>query len=216
MLTDRSAQWRQNMKLYGTPPTRAIRVQWLLNELGVDCEVVGLNPMDPGPEFLALSPAGKLPVLVDGDVVLSESAAIPLYLAEKYPEKGFIPTKLADRAQMYRWIFFLVTEIEQPLWRIGLNTTIYPEEKRVPADIENATRDCKKMVAVFEHHMAERDFVAGEQLSVADFIAAFTLDWANEANMLAEAPRLRAYVEMMYARPTAPMTIKQGFAALQG
>ena len=204
------------MKLYGTPPTRATRVQWLLNELEIDCEVIGLNPLDPVPELLALNPAGKLPVLVDGDVVLTESAAIPLYLAEKFPDKGLIPSDLADRAQMYRWMFFLVTEIEQPLWRIALNTTIYPEEDRTTADIKNATRDCKKMVAVFEQHMAERDFVAGNRLSVADFIAAYTLDWANEADMLVEAPRLRSFVETMYARPTAPMTIKEGFAALQG
>lgn len=203
------------MKLYGTPPTRAIRVQWLLNELNIDCEVIGLNPMDPGPDFLALNPAGKLPVLVDGDVVLTESAAIPLYLAEKYPEKGLIPTDLADRAQMYRWIFFLVTEIEQPLWRIALNTAIYPEENRVPADVDNATLDCNKMVAVFENYMTGREFVAGNQLSVADFIAAYTLDWAHEAEMLGDAPRLHAYMETMYARPTAPMTIKQGFASLQ-
>lgn len=203
------------MKLYGTPPTRAIRVQWLLNELDVDCEIIGLNPMDHNAEFLALNPAGKLPVLVDGNVVLTESAAIPLYLAEKYPEKELIPSGLADRAQMYRWIFFLVTEIEQPLWRIALNTAIYSERDRVPSDIKNATRDCKKMAAVFEKHMADRDFVAGDRLSVADFIAAYTLDWANEAEMLGESPRLRSYLETMYARPTAPMTIKEGFAALQ-
>ena len=204
------------MKLYGTPPTRALRVQWLLNELGVECEVIDLNQMDPSPELLKLNPAGKLPVLVDGDVVITESAAIPLYLAEKYPEKGFIPADLADRGQMYRWIFFLVTEIEQPLWRIALNTQIYSEENRVLADIENATRDCKNMVAVFENHMTDRDFIVGDRLSVADFIAAYTLDWANEGKMLADAPRLRAYVETMYARPTAPMTIKEGFASLQG
>jgi glutathione S-transferase len=204
------------MKLYGTPPTRAIRVQWLLNELGIDCEVIGVNPLgELGAEFLALNPAGKLPVLVDGDVVLTESAAIPLYLAEKHPEKGLIPDDLVARAQMYRWIFFLVTEIEQPLWRIALNTVIYPEKDRVSADIGNATRDCKKMVAVFEGHMADREFVAGERLSVADFIAAYTLDWADEAKMLGEAPRLRAFVKTMYARPTAPMTIKQGFASLK-
>jgi glutathione S-transferase len=203
------------MKLYGTPPTRAIRVQWLLNELGIDCEVVAVNPLgDLPPDFLALNPAGKLPVLVDGDVVLTESAAIPLYLAEKFPERGLIPSGLADRAQMYRWIFFLVTEIEQPLWRIALNTTIYPEPDRVPADIRNAARDCKKMVAVFERHMSDREVVAGDRLSVADFIAAYTVDWANEAGMLGDAPRLRAYLKTMYSRPTAPMTIKQGFAAM--
>ncbi len=209
-----AARWSYHMKLYGTPPTRAIRVQWLLNELGVECEVIGVNPMDPGPELLKLNPAGKLPVLVDGDVVLTESVAIPLYLAEKYPEKGFIPAELADRGQMYRWILFLVTEIEQPLWRITLNTTIYPEEHRVSADIANATLDCKKMVAVFENHMTNRNFVVGDRLSVADFIAAFTLDWANESNMLADAPHLSAYTEKMYARATAPMTIKEGIAAI--
>ncbi|MES2832906.1 MAG: glutathione S-transferase family protein [Pseudomonadota bacterium] len=203
------------MKLYGTPPTRAIRVQWLLNELGIDCEVIGLDPRGkPNPEFLALNPAGKLPVLVDGEVVLTESAAIPLYLAEKHPEKGLIPSNLADRAQMYRWIFFLVTEIEQPLWRIALNTFIYAEEDRVPADIKNAARDCRKMMVVFEKHMKDREFVAGNHLSVADFIAAYTLDWAGEAEMLGDAPRLKAYVEKMYQRPTAPMTIKESFAAL--
>ena len=201
------------MKLYGTPPTRAIRVQWLLNELGLECEVVDVDPMAPDANLLALNPAGKLPVLVDGDVVMTESSAIPLYLAEKFPEKGLIPGNLADRAQMYRWIFFLVTEIEQPLWRIALNTAIYPEDERVPADIENATRDCKKMVAVFERHMAARDFVVGDRLTVADFNAAYTLDWARESGMLNDAPRLSTYVDAMYARPTAPMTIEQGFAS---
>lgn len=206
---------RGEMKLYGTAPTRAIRVQWLLNELGIDCEVVSMDPLgELDPEFLALNPAAKLPVLVDGDVVLTESAAIPLYLAEKYPERGLIPSGLADRGQMYRWIFFLVTEIEQPLWRIDLNTAIYPEGDRVPGDIDNATRDCKKMLAVFEQHMSGREVVAGDRLSVADFIAAYTLDWANDAEMLGDAPRLRAYLEKMYARPTAPMTIKQGLAAI--
>ena len=115
---------------------------------------------------------------------------------------------------MYRWIFFLVTEIEQPLWRIALNTTIYRESDRVPSDIKNATRDCKKMVAVFEQHMSGREVVAGARLSVADFNAAYTLDWANEAGMLGDAPRLRTYLKTMYARPTAPMTIKQGFASI--
>lgn len=153
------------MKLYGTPPTRALRVQWLLNELG---RLRGHRAQSdgPDPEFLALNPAGKVPVLADGDVVLTESAAIPLYLAEKFPEKDLIPRDFADRAQMYRWMFFLVTEIEQPLWRIALNTFIYAEEDQVPADIANATRDCKKMVAVFEKHMAGREYVVGDKLSV--------------------------------------------------
>jgi glutathione S-transferase len=204
------------MKLYGTPPTRALRVIWLLNELGLEyerCPVDFMKGEARQPAFLDLNPAAKVPVLIDGDVVLTESAAIQLYLAEKHPEAALIPEALADRAQMYRWIFFLVTEIEQPLWRIARHTAIYPEDERLPQDIALARRDCLAMVAVLERHMAGREFMAGDRLSVADFNAAYTLDWANTAEMLDDAPRLREYLAKMYARPTAPQTIAEAFAA---
>jgi glutathione S-transferase len=116
---------------------------------------------------------------------------------------------------MYRWIFFLVTEIEQPLWRIARHTNLYPKEKRLPQDIELATEECKQMAAVLERHMEKREFLVGDRLSVADFNAAYTLDWANESKMLEAAPNLQAFVKRMYARPTAPPTIKKAFAALK-
>lgn len=204
------------LKLYGVPPTRVLRALWLVEELGLEYELVTISPFSEAvrsPEFLALNPAGKLPVLVDGDVVLTESSAIQLYLAEKCPEAGLIPQDIAERAQMYRWIFFLVSEIEQPLWRVARNTVIYPEDKRMPADVEMATDECKAMLAVLEKHMQGRDYLVGGRLSVADLNAAYTLDWAREAGMLEDAPVLRAYVERMYARPKAPMTIEAAFAA---
>lgn len=204
------------LKLYGVPPTRVLRALWLVEELGLEYELVPISPFSEAvrsPGFLALNPAGKLPVLVDGDVVLTESSAIQLYLAEKCPEAGLIPQDIAERAQMYRWIFFLVTEIEQPLWRVARNTVIYPEDKRMPADVEMATDECKAMLAVLEKHMQGRDYLVGGRLSVADLNAAYTLDWAREAGMLEDAPMLRAYVEKMYARPKAPMTIEAAFAA---
>lgn len=206
------------MKLYGTPPTRALRVLWLLNELDVDCEVVSVDMgigEHQGDAFRKLNPAGKLPALVDGDLVLTESSAIQLYLAEKYPERGFIPSVFTERAEMYRWIFFLVTEIEAPLWRMALHSRIYPENERDAQEISRAERDGKGMAAVLEQHMREREFVVGDRVTVADFNAAYTLDWANEAGLLCEAPALRAYVKRMYARPRAPMTIAEGFARLQ-
>src|SRR5207253_802989 len=85
------------MKLYEFAPTRSIRVRWTLQELGAEFESVTVN-MIAGehrrPEFLKINPAGKLPVLVDGDLVLTESVAIVLYLADKYPEKGLSPVAL--------------------------------------------------------------------------------------------------------------------------
>ncbi|ARM85893.1 glutathione S-transferase family protein [Marinobacter salarius] len=206
------------LKLYGTPPTRALRVVWLLNELGLEHE---LHPVDlmqdehHQQDFLSLNPAAKVPVLVDGNLVLTESAAIQLYLAEKYPQAGFIPETLEDRAQMYRWMFFLVTEVEQPLWRIARHTFVYPDEKRIPQDVELARQECLEMIEVLERHMSEREFMVGDRLSVADFNAAYTLDWANTDEMLASAPRLRDYLKAMYARPTAPPTIAEAFAAME-
>ncbi len=206
------------MKLYGTPPTRALRVLWLLNELDIECEVITINMgigEHLGAEFRKLNPAGKLPALVDGDLVLTESSAIQLYLAEKYPQRGFIPSALAERAEMYRWIFFLATEIEQPLWRIALHTRIYPEAEQRPQEVPLAERDGKSMIAVLEQHMRQREFVVGDRVTVADFNAAYTLDWANEAGLLSEAPTLRAYLKKMYARPKAPVTIAEGFARIR-
>jgi glutathione S-transferase len=206
------------MKLYGAPPTRALRVIWLLNELGLEYEMLPVDVLqgeNQQQDFLTLNPAGKLPVLVDGSFVLTESVAIQLYLADKNPQAGFIPEAVEDRAQMYRWIFFLVTEIEQPLWRIARHTFVYPEEKRLPQDVDLARQECVKMVAVLERHMQDREFMVGDRLSVADFNAAYTLDWANEEKMLDDAPRLREYLRSMYARPTAPATIAEALAALE-
>ncbi|MGN7724857.1 glutathione S-transferase family protein [Luteimonas sp. 22616] len=203
------------IKLYGAPPTRALRVIWLLNELGLEYEMLPVDIMqgeNRQPGLLALNPAAKVPVLVDGDVVLTESAAIQLYLADKHREAGFIPDTVEDRARMYRWLFFLVTEIEQPLWRIARHGFIYPEEKRLPRDADLARQECMEMVAVLERHMVGREFMVGDRVSVADFNAAHTLDWANGAGMLGDAPRLRAYLEAMYARPAAPPTIAEVLA----
>ena len=205
------------LKLYGTPPTRAVRVIWLLNELGLEYELLPVDILkaeNRSQDFLSLNPAAKVPVLVDGSFVLTESAAIQLYLAEKNPQAGYIPLTVEGRAQMYRWIFFLVTEIEQPLWRIARQTFIYPQEQRSPQDIALARQECLEMVAVLERHMNEREFMVGERLSVADFNAAYTLDWANEEGMLDGAPRLKAYLSALYARSTAPQRIAEALTAI--
>jgi glutathione S-transferase len=206
------------MKLYGFPPTRSIRVLWTLRELGVDFEFVTVNLMageNRSPEFLALNPAGKVPVLVDGDFVLTESVAIVLYLAEKYAEKGLLPTAVEARARVHRWLLFSATELEQPLWRIARHTAIYPKEKRLADEVLLARQDFESMAAVMEEHMKGRTFLVGDSMTVADLVAAYTLDWANEVHLLDVTPRLRAYMEEMYARPQAPPRIAQALASVR-
>ena len=205
------------MQLYEFGPTRSLRVRWTLQELGVPFEsvVVRLTKDEhKRPEFLAINPAGKLPVFVDGHLVLTESAAIVRYLAEKYPEQRLLPIALQQRAQADRWMMFAVTELEQPLWRIARHTFLYPEAQRLAADIEIAARDFKEMARVLEQHMRDREFVAGDHVTVADFVTAYTLDWANEEQLLSEFPTLHSYMERMYARPHAAMRIKAATASV--
>ena len=152
-------------------------------------------------------------MLVDGDLVISESVAIVLYLAEKYPAKQLLPTEVKQRAEMNRWLMFAVTELEQPLWRITRHTALYPENKRLPADIAIASEEFKQMATVLERHMRDRRFVATDRVTVADFVTAYTLDWGNEFRLLDDCPGLQAYIERMYARPRAAPRIAQAWAA---
>jgi glutathione S-transferase len=206
------------MKLYGFGPTRSLRALWGLRELDAEFEFVPVDLVageHRKPDFLRLNPAGKLPVLVDGDVVVTESAAIVLYLGEKYPAKGLMPKDLAARAQVYRWIMFAVTELEQPLWRMARHKNVYPEHKRLPADIALASEEFVAMAAVLDRHMEDRDFVVGDHLTAADCVMAYTLDWGNMVHLLDDCPRLRAYVERMYARPKAPQRIAEAFKSIR-
>jgi glutathione S-transferase len=198
------------MRLYGFAGTRSQRALWALKEVDADFEFVSVNLREgehKRPEFLRINPAGKVPVLIDGDRVIPESAAIVLYLADKYPEKGLLPAALDERAQAYRWVMFAVTELEQPLWRITRHTFVYPPEKRLPADIELAREEFMAMAAILDKHLEGREFIVGNKLSVADCVTVYLMDWANEQGLLGTFPRLQAYLEKLYARPEAPQRI---------
>jgi len=206
------------LKLYEFAPTRSIRARWTLQELGVEFEAISVNLLageQKRPEFLALNPAAKVPVLVDGNCVLNESVAITVYLADKYPDKRLLPQDLEGRAQAMRWLLFTVTELEQPLWRIAKHTAIYPEEKRLPADVALARDDFMPMAAVVDRHMVDREFVIGDGVTIVDFVLAHTLDWAHLVGLLDGLPRLEGYMMRMYDRPHAPMRIKDAFASIR-
>jgi glutathione S-transferase len=206
------------VRLYEFAPTRSIRARWTLQELEIEFDAVTVNLLageHRRPEFLAINPAGKIPVLADGDMVVTESVAIVIYLADKYPEKGFIPADLPGRAEAMRWLLFTATELEQPLWRMAKHRLIYPEEKRLPGDIELARDEFMAMAKVLDRHMVDREFVVGDRVTVADFVLGYTLDWAQIGDLLDGFPRLEAYRERMYARPRAPMRIKEAWASVR-
>jgi glutathione S-transferase len=205
------------MKLYEFAPTRSIRARWVLQELDLPFEAIALDLREgqgQTPEYLKINPTGKVPTLVDGEFVLTESVAIALYLAEKYPHKKLLPTDPLVRAQLHRWLLFTATELEQPLWRIARHSFLYPEEQRLPADIEIASGEFRQMAAVIEQHMRGREFLVGDHVTVGDFVLAYTLDWGNEVQLLGECPALLSYMKRMYERPKAPMRIAAAAASV--
>jgi glutathione S-transferase len=198
------------MVLYEFAPTRSIRPRWVLQELEVPFDSVNVdlkNGENRNSEFLKINPAGQVPVLIDGDLVLTESVAISIYLSEKYPHKHLLPTDAREKAEVYKWLLFATTALEQPLWRIAKHTNLYPEEKRIPEEVDLARGDFLAIAGVADQHLSTREYVVGSSATVADFVLAYTLDWANEVGLLETFPHLHAYMERMYQRPKAPMRI---------
>src|SRR2546428_7588337 len=119
------------LKLHGTSKSRSARSLWALEELGVKYEH---NPLEvakaKSPEHLKLNPNGHVPVLEDDGIVLWESMAINLYLAEKYGKNSLWPSDLAGHAAAYKWSLFGMTEAEPHLMSVLRNRVMNPPDKR--------------------------------------------------------------------------------------
>jgi glutathione S-transferase len=200
------------MKLYFSPMTRSLRPRWMLEELGVPYELETVDMMKgehKKPEYLKVHPLGAVPALQDGGLTMYESAAIIMYLADKYPEKGLAPAVgTADRGAYYQWISFAMTEADPPLVTILMNTRFLPEADRSPAAVEKASQRFKTVAPVLEAHLKGREYIVGNKFSAADVVVAGMLTFANMLNNLDGYPELKAYLGRMMARPAA----KKAFA----
>ncbi len=193
------------LKVYGCPGTRSQRVLWALEELGADYDYIPVNLLKgegQQPEYLALNPAGKVPTLVDGDLILTESAAICTYLGDLYPDADLAPRPYTrERALYNRWCYFVISELEQPLWTLAKHDFVLPEKLRVPAIKDTALWEFGRAVKVLAKGLGEQTFLLGDRFSAADILAAHTLAWAKGAEAPVESPQVAAYVERLLSRP---------------
>ena len=193
------------MKHYGTPNTRSTRVAWALEEAGAEYEFIPVQ-LAKGehkqPAFLAINPGGKIPALVDGDLVLTESAAICTYIGDKFPQSGLVPpvTDSANRALYLQWCFFAMTELEPPLWAIARHSRLYPKERQVPAVVETCKWEFERAADVLTQHLQEQDYALDRGFSAADIILARVLNWAQGEGFTLNAT-LESYLKRMLARP---------------
>jgi glutathione S-transferase len=92
---------------------------------------------------------------------------------------------------------------------------VYPEDKRLPEDIALAREEFVAMAAILDRHMDGREFIVGDNITIADCNTAYVLDWGDENGLIDGCPNLKAYLERMYARPKAPQRIAEALASLQ-
>lgn len=193
------------IKVYGFPDTRSLRAVWALEEAGVqyDYARVDLRKGEGrSPAFLEVNPGGKVPALTDGDLTLTESAAICMYIADKFPAAQLAPPcGSGDRARVNQWCLFALTELEQPLWTMAKHTFALPEKHRVPAIIDTARWEFARAAAVLASRLGDAQFIVGQAFSIADLLLAHTLRWANARSIALGHANLDAYIERIAARP---------------
>lgn len=203
------------MKLYGMGQSRAFRALWALEEAGIDYEYVSVKfgstekNGTASEEYHALNFEGKVPTLVDGDLVLTESGAILNYIGANSPKLHLIPTdNLKRRAKYDEVCCFILTELEQGLWTNGKHRFALPEAQRVPDVLPTATWEFAKAVKTLQQNFDGRGFVLGDEFTLADVLLAQTLGWAERFEF--EVPEeLLSYKNKMYYRTACKNALKK-------
>ena len=193
------------LTVYGYASTRSIRVVWTLEEAGAEYQYVPINlraGAGSQPDYLALNMSGKVPTLVDSGFVLTESAAICTYIADRFPEARLAPAAgTQERASYNQWCYFAMSELEQPLWTIAKHRFALPKPFRVPSVLETARWEFAVAAEVLAAGLGSHTFIVDEQFSVADILIAHTLAWARACVLPLEHENLRAYAARLWDRP---------------
>lgn len=192
------------MKLYYARYTRSTRPRWLLEEAGAPYT---LHPVDlkageqRADAYLAVHPHGVVPALDDDGVVIYESAAILLHLADRFPEAGLAPAVgTPERARYYQWIVYGMVTLEAQVSQYATHTRFLPEDKRVPRLAEDAQGKFRQSAANLTRALDGREFLL-DGFSAADIVVGSVLLWAKSMGLTAEWPVLTAYAERLSKRP---------------
>lgn len=193
--------------LFGSARSGAMRTLWILAELDLPFEHV---PYDwnaselRSVEFLALNPAGAIPLLVDGGVVVAESMAIALYLAKRYGDAGPAPLHPHGpqaEADVWRWSLWAQGHLEPWVQRDARLATLYGE---APDAMRSETH---RSLAILERALAARPWLCADHFTVGDLNVAGALSPSRAAQLpIAEHPGIADWLTRCYGRPAAMAT----------
>ena len=195
--------------VYSAPNTRAIRVIWVLEEIGVKAEIKSMPypPRKHAPDYFAVNPTGMVPLLVDGEVRLSESMAICDYLATKHGSPLVVPPNDPERPQFLQWLWYGESTLMTPLSRLNIVRQVERQFERkggpeVDAIIAGARDHVAERLKMLEQRLEGRDFLVAGRLTLADISVSYPLHLVGMLgvdNLL--GPRSVAYHERLRARP---------------
>jgi glutathione S-transferase len=186
------------LTLYHAAPSRSSIVHWMLEELGEPfrLEVLNLKAGDQHkPAYLAINPMGKVPALKDGDVIVTEVAAICCYLADTYPKAKLAPPIGDTRRGAYlKWLFYGPSCVEPAMIDKALGRPPAPRSTAGWADYDT-------VIEVLRGGVGNGEYLLGEQFTAADVVIGSDLRWGMMFKMIPELPEFTSYVERLKARP---------------
>jgi glutathione S-transferase len=193
------------LQLYGSEKTRAFRVLWLLEELNLPYKHMALNfaaGEHKSPDYLKLNPSGKVPVLVDGSLVIHESSAILLHLLDSYGEGSSLEISRDKRTELYQWLFYGSSELEQGLWTAARHSFVYPPEKRIEAAVASGRAEFTSQLPYLSKMLGDKLFLLGDQFTIADILIAHILLWGSQQQKLDLVfDNINQYLKRCVSRP---------------
>ena len=193
------------LKLHFAPNSRAGRIVWLLEELGLDYEInkMKFHPSDlKSDAHRARHPLGRVPVLDDGDIRIWESGAIVEYVLERHKNGGLKPAVDDERYPAYlQWFHYCEGMVMPPVNTIVVQTVLLPPERRDETALGQAQRLLSRALAPVDEALAGKDYLIGD-FSAADIMLGHACFMSNRLGCVSdEMANLKAYVERIAARP---------------
>ncbi len=192
------------LRIYGSAKSRATRVLWMAGELGLTYDHKDYLPRSPGtqtPEFRALNPNARVPVIDDDGFVLSESMAINFYLAKKHGS-ALYPPDPKNEALVLQWSLWETDRLDRQIVNYCRHIRDLPEAERKPELAEAAWKEVVPAFDVLETALAKSEWLAGPGFSVGDLNVAAALYRALFID-LAKWPKVNAWLHRCWERPAA-------------
>ncbi len=193
------------MKLHFAPNSRAGRIVWLLEELGLEYELnkMAFHPKDlKSDEHRSRHPLGRVPVLEDGDVSIYESGAIVEYVMARYGDGGLKPAVDAPEFPEYlQWFHYCEGMVMPPINTIMVHSVLLPPDRRDPNALAQAQRLLSRAVAPLDAALEGREYLVGP-FTAADIMLGHALFMANRLGQVSdEMKNLKGYIKGIQGRP---------------